>query len=190
MVQSSIYTTHRNFVADIVFVPGTVNVDKRNPSDGRHTHFISCAEDGIVQFWDSRFVEKEFLKKNPDYIWKPYLRLEVFRMDGTGELGLSRLLLQKNQPNAQFWATSDEGELCLLDWSVRPAANQDDGPKITEYVKFVYESEKEYRPCLALERSKFFPNLILTVHDFHYAIWKIDMEDYQQPIFRSATSNN
>lgn len=48
MVQSSIYTTHRNFVADIVFVPGTVNVDKRNPSDGKYTHFISCAEDGIV----------------------------------------------------------------------------------------------------------------------------------------------
>jgi len=93
MVQSSIYSTHKNFVSDLVFVPGSINVDKRNPGDGKLTHFISCSEDGVVQFWDSRFVEKEFLKKNPDYVWKPYLRMEVNRTDGTGELGLSRLLL-------------------------------------------------------------------------------------------------
>jgi hypothetical protein len=170
-----------------VFVPGTVNVDKRNVSDGKYTHFISCSEDGVAQFWDTRHVDKEFLKKNPEVTWKPYLKLDVHRMDGTGELGLSRLLLQRDQTNTLFWATSDEGDLCLIDWSVRPAGGGDDGPKITEYVKHMYESEKEYRPALALQRSKFFPNLILTVHDFHYAIWKIDLEDYDQPIFRSVT---
>lgn len=66
----------------------------------------------------------------------------------------------------------------------------DDGPKYAEYVKFTYESEKEYRPALALERSPFFPNLLLTVHNFHFAIWKIDLENYNEPIFRSATSVN
>lgn len=135
-------------------------------------------------------MEKEFLKKNPDYIWKPFLKMDVYRMDGTGELGLSRLLLQKDQTNPYFWATSDEGDLCLIDWSVRPAANPDEGPKITEYVKLMYESEKEYRPCLALQRSKFFPNLLLTVHDFHFAIWKIDLKEFEEPIFRSLTCTN
>ena len=89
-----------------------------------------------------------------------------------------------------FWATSDEGDLVHIDWSVRPVLNQEDGPKITEYVKYMYESEKEYRPCLALQRSKFFPNLILTVHDFHYAIWKIDLKEYEKPIFKSLTCTN
>jgi len=61
---------------------------------------------------------------------------------------------------------------------------------MTEYVKFTYECEKEYRPALALERSKFFPNLLMTVHDFHFAIWKIDLPEYEKPIFRSVTCNN
>ena len=56
--------------------------------------------------------------------------------------------------------------------------NDDGGPKFAEYVKHTYESEKEYRPALALERSPFFPNLLLTVHNFHFAIWKIDLEGY------------
>jgi hypothetical protein len=80
--------------------------------------------------------------------------------------------------------------LVSIDWSVKPAAGGDDGPKFAEYVKFTYESEKEYRPALALERSTFFPNLILTVHNFHFAIWKVDLEDYNSPIFRSVSSIN
>ena len=145
MAQSSIYHTHKNFVSDLVFVPGTIDVDKRAKSEGKQTHFISCSEDGIVQFWDSRQVDKEELKKNTKDGWKPFNRLEVYRMDGTGELGLSRILLQSNQTTPLLWATSDEGDLCLIDWSVRPILGGDDGPKITEYVKHMYESEKEYR---------------------------------------------
>lgn len=79
----------------------------------------------------------------------------------------------------------------MVDWAIRPVGNMnDDAPKITEYVKFTYESEVEYRPALALERSKFFPNLLMTVHDFHFAIWKIDLEEYEKPIFRSVACNN
>jgi hypothetical protein len=74
-------------------VPGTTNVDKRSPSEGKSTHFISISEDGIINIWDSRTIDKEALKKAPDTIWKPYLRMEAFKQDGTGELGLSRALL-------------------------------------------------------------------------------------------------
>lgn len=164
-------------------------MDKRNPSEGKVTHFFSCSEDGVAHIWDIRHIDRDALKKNPDIFWRPYNSLMLFRIDGTGELGLSRILIQKAQTNPMFWSTSDEGDLCLIDWSVRPVL-QDDGPKITEYVKFMYESEKEYRPCLALQRSKFFPNLLMTVHDFHFAIWKIDLEEYEQPIFRSLTCVN
>jgi hypothetical protein len=68
-------------------------VDKRNQSDGKSTHFLSISEDGIVNIWDTRPVEKESLKKTPDLIWKPFLRLDIFKQDGSGELGLSRILL-------------------------------------------------------------------------------------------------
>ena len=93
MCQSSILNSHKNFVGDIAFIQATVNVDKRNPSDGKATHFLSISEDGIVNVWDTRQVEKENLKKNPDFIWKPFLRLDLFKQDGSGELGLSKALL-------------------------------------------------------------------------------------------------
>lgn len=80
----------------MAFIPGTVNVDRKWLSDGKSTHLITCSEDGIINIWDTRLVDKEFLKKSNDLAWKPYLRLEVFKQDGTGELGLSRILLQKN----------------------------------------------------------------------------------------------
>jgi len=79
LCQSSIIASHKNFVGDIAFIPPTINVDKRNPSAGKHTHFISISEDGIVNLWDTRPVDKEALKLAPEYIWKPYLKLDLFK---------------------------------------------------------------------------------------------------------------
>ena len=93
LCQSSIIASHKNFVGDIAFIPPTINVDKRNPSQGKSTHFMSISEDGIVNLWDTRPVDKESLKLAPEYIWKPYLKLDLFKQDGSGELGLSRILL-------------------------------------------------------------------------------------------------
>lgn len=179
-------SSHKNFVGDIAFVPQNINVDKRNPSEGKFTHFLSVSEDGIVNIWDTRPVDKDALQKQPDYMWKPFLRLDLFKQDGSGELGLSRCLIDRSAATPTFWAASDEGDLVLVDWSVKPVGGGDDGPKFAEYVKFTYESEKEYRPALALERSPFYPNLLLTVHNFNFAIWKIDLDNYDQPIFASA----
>lgn len=55
---SQLVMSHKNFVSDLAFVPGTINVDKRNPSNGKQTHLISISEDGIVNIWDTRQVEK------------------------------------------------------------------------------------------------------------------------------------
>jgi hypothetical protein len=51
-----------------------VKVDRKNPpADGRHVHFISVSEDGLVCIWDTRPVEKELIRHNPEYIWKPFM---------------------------------------------------------------------------------------------------------------------
>jgi hypothetical protein len=57
-----------------------------------------------------------------------------------------------------------------------------------EYVKIHYESERTYRPILALERSPFFDDLILTVHDFYFCIWKTSLQDFDKPIFKSSST--
>jgi WD40 repeat protein len=91
---SSIVQSHRSFVSDIIFIPATVKVDRKNPGpDGKMTHFLSCSEDGIVCIWDSRLVEKEAIRNTTDFIWKPFLQITLFRPDGSGDLGLSKVLI-------------------------------------------------------------------------------------------------
>jgi len=55
---------------------------------------------------------------------------------------------------------------------------------VTEY----YPSERNYRNTLAFQRSPFDPDLYLTIHDFHFAIWKMG-KGYEEPIFRSSPTN-
>jgi hypothetical protein len=49
-----------------------------------------------------------------------------------------------------------------------------------------YDCERTYRPILALERSPFYDDLLLTVHDFYFCIWKTSLVDVDKPIFKSA----
>lgn len=77
----------------------------------------------------------------------------------------------------------------MIDWSVRNigdpkklgAKAQDTNP---EYIKTLYESERNLRPVLELARSPIFDDLLLTVHDFYFCIWKVSI-GYTLPIFRS-----
>lgn len=188
---SNIDKSHKSYVADIKFVPGGVKVDRKNPNDGKSLHFISCSEDGQVNIWDTRNIEIKELKilaSKGRLGWAPFLSITLFRSEG-GELGLSRILLEHDQTTPTFWAASSEGELCLIDWSIRPlAAAEGSEVRQVEYVQRIYESERNSRPCLALERSPFYDDLMMTVHDFHFAIWKISMTHREEPIFRSANS--
>ena len=120
--------------------------------------------------------------------WAPVITITAARSEG-GELGLSRILFEESQTTPTFWGASDEGELALIDWSIRPAPGGGEGaPREPEYVQRIYESERNSRPVLALERSPFYDDLLLTVHDFHFAIWKISLLEREEPIFRSASS--
>ncbi len=85
-------SSHKNFVADIAFIPKGVKIDRKMQVDGRSMHFVSCAEDGIVNIWDTKPVEKEMIKANPEFIWRPMVQFSLFRQDGSGEMGLSRIL--------------------------------------------------------------------------------------------------
>jgi WD40 repeat protein len=107
-------------VNDIQFVPPNFNVDRRNPSDGKTTHFLSCSEDGSVNIWDTRSATQQVLQKTPEATWNPYLQINLFRSDGSGEMGLTRLLFDPKQQMPTFLAASDEGDLVLVDWSIKP----------------------------------------------------------------------
>ena len=50
--------------------------------------------------------------------------------------------------------------------------------KLAEYVRTQYDSERNSRPVLSLERSPFYDDILLTVHDFHFSIWKTSLDDF------------
>jgi len=50
------------------------------------------------------------------------------------------------------------------------------------------DSERNFRPTLALERSPYYEDLVLTIHDFHFAIWKTSIDTQETPIFRSSNT--
>jgi hypothetical protein len=81
--------------------------------------------------------------------------------------------------------------LLLIDWNVKPVGaptGEEGATKFVEYVKHTYDCERNYRPTLALERSPFFEDLLLTVHDFNFCIWKTSLQDFDYPIFKSSNT--
>lgn len=72
---SEIAESHKNFVADIQFIPNNIKVDKKNPTQGKSQHFVSVAEDGRLLIWDTRECDKDKIKEREatgkKFVWKP-----------------------------------------------------------------------------------------------------------------------
>jgi len=92
---SLIRSSHRAAINDIKWVPKTVKVDRKNPNINVYSHIATCAEDGMICLWDSRHVSKEERKEAKKEIqWEPFMKIQLYRKDGTGELGLTRILFR------------------------------------------------------------------------------------------------
>lgn len=91
---------------------------------------------------------------------------------------MSKVLFENGQTTPTFYASSDEGDLVFVDWSIKPPATAADAEKaVAEHVRTQYESERNNRHIVALERSPFYDDLLLTVHDFNFCIWKTSLEE-------------
>lgn len=62
LILSNIDKSHKSYVSDIKFIPGTVKVDRKAPNEGKSFHFVSCSEDGQVHIWDTRNIDLAELK--------------------------------------------------------------------------------------------------------------------------------
>ena len=47
-----------------------------------------------------------------------------------------------------------------------------------------WDHEKCFRPTVGLDISKFFPYIVLTVYDYHFSVWNVEL-DVPKPIFSS-----
>merc|ERR1711865_1270574 len=77
-------------------------------------------------------------------------------------------------------ATTEEGELIFGDWAAR--VEEDRKP---EFCKKQFAVSKTFRPMLSLERSPFFPDILLGVSHWAFFLWKDGVKEH---LFQSCSS--
>ena len=97
-------------------------------------------------------------------------------------ISISRL---ETPPSSRFYCTTEEGEMVVGDW--KPSAEGGE-----HFVQQVHQDH--FRPNVSLTPSPFFPQLLLSVGDAQFNIWKkppiLDEESSKmQMIFSSSSSS-
>eukprot|EP00742_Colponemidia_sp_Colp-10_P002537 GILJ01002711.1.p1 GENE.GILJ01002711.1~~GILJ01002711.1.p1 ORF type:complete len:864 (-),score=136.71 GILJ01002711.1:252-2471(-) len=181
---STIDDSHKRPVSDLTWLPEKVEIDRKGnmlqTADGFSNQFVSTSGDGQILYWDIRFVKEH--KRDPDIHWRPLFRFQLYRPDNGSELGGCHLCFPGHLVNSQFYCTTEDSELLLVDWSARSM----DEEKKPENVLSLLDTDKTFRPTLSLQRSPFFSDILLTVHDWSFNIWK---EGVDTPIFTSSYSS-
>lgn len=189
---SVIDESHKKPVLAIEWLPPNLEIERRGRAvekggtDGACKYFCTTAGDGQVMIWDFQAV-LEALNDN-DFSWKPVHRIQLQRQDSGTEMGLCQLLYCKDRKdekgNAQltnFYGSTEEGELMFGDWAAK--AEEDRKP---EFCKKMFTVSKTFRPMLSLERSPFFPDILLGVTDWAFYLWK---DGTQEHLFQSCCSS-
>jgi WD40 repeat protein len=194
---SVIDESHKKAVLAIEWLPSNLEIERRGKKgdasekgekDGPPKYFLTTAGDGQVMIWDFPSVIEglnEF-----DFMWKPIHKIQLQRQDSGTEMGLGHILYchdrcddKGNKQLTNFYATTEEGELIFGDWGAR--VEEDRKP---EYTKKMFNISKTFRPMLSLERSPFFPDILLGVTDWAFYLWRDGVKDH---LFQSSyTSGN
>jgi hypothetical protein len=173
-------------------------------TDGVSQQLISVAADGLVLFWDLR-VKKE--DKSGGFLWTPVWRVHLSSPDVGGELcGLQCSLRRQStlSPPAAKAPAEGEGEgegeeeedkapaVEDNEWKSEFAVGTEDGQLVhgtwvlpeEEGALFVKSTVlAHYGPTVAVERSPFFEECVLTVGDWAFSIF---MAAAQQPVVKSC----
>lgn len=192
---SMIDESHKRPVLAIEWLPGGLEVERRGrtvekgtPEDSPSKYLLTAAGDGQVLIWN--FLEAKESLNDHDFLWRPVHRVQLQRQDSGTEMGLCHLLYatgifieekdakkkaegERKKALTNFYASTEEGELIFGDW----AAKQEEDRK-PEFCKKMLTVSKTFRPMLSLERSPFFPDVILGVTDWAFFIWKEGIDEH------------
>ena len=141
-------------------------------------------------------------------VWAPIFKAPLKRLEGVGELSLCKVSvsgnLKANVANgtalpgdirSHLMISTEEGDvifsdICAKKEAAHHAARDDEDEKEEgegggrQFVKWMARDHP--RPCVALQQSPFFPDILLSVGDWNFHIWKVG-ED--KPLFVSPVSS-
>lgn len=185
-IASNIDESHRKAVMAIEWLPATLEFERRgraierNPKDGPVKYFLTIAGDGQVLIWDFQSALDSI--NDVDFVWKPVHKIQLLRQDSGTEMGCGHILYCKDRDHlANFYASTEEGELIFGDWF--PAKVDED--RKPDFWKKMFTISKTFRPMLSLERSPFFPDVLLGVTDWAFFLWS-DRGQVQELLFQSS----
>eukprot|EP00443_Scrippsiella_acuminata_P000933 CAMPEP_0115250932 /NCGR_PEP_ID=MMETSP0270-20121206/43367_1 /TAXON_ID=71861 /ORGANISM="Scrippsiella trochoidea, Strain CCMP3099" /LENGTH=957 /DNA_ID=CAMNT_0002666333 /DNA_START=8 /DNA_END=2882 /DNA_ORIENTATION=- len=173
-VLSIIDDSHRKAVVAIEWLPCEVFFDDRGRRPGDDL--------GLPGLLESI--------NDADHQWKPVHKIQLQRQDSGTEMGCCQILYCHDRYDdkgtkllTNFFASTEEGELIYGDWAAQ--GGEDRKP---EFMKQMFTISKTFRPTLSLERSPFFPDILLAVTDWAFYLWKDDLwkEGIKEPLFQSS----
>ncbi|KAJ3414206.1 WD repeat-containing protein 63 [Chytridiales sp. JEL 0842] len=207
---SSIEFSHRSSIADLQWLPAQYLVSnngeiQENPEGGVR-QLVTASLDGQVCFWDTKRKDVKSL----DMVWKPFFRLSLSSMDNTFDYGLMKISLkgmmsaiekmgseaniantsekpekgEKQPPETnltKFFAATEEGDLITADL-VQEKTTEEKASRVEHCYSWHFGTVSD------LQRSPFFPDILLSVGGWSFHIWKEKLTT--GPLLSSAPSGS
>jgi len=176
---SELPDSHTTTVTDLKWLGAEIEVTNKGKvgqnKSGECNFFATTSPDGKVMFWDIRV--KKDLKKN-EIFWIPTFKIGLTRGEIAGDLGAFKFIFGNISSTTKFFCTSMDGEVAYCDFE------KPDGETHPEHTKMVSDSHSGQ--VVAVERSPFFPDIILSVGDWTFKIFK---EGVSTPLISSPSAD-
>jgi hypothetical protein len=127
-------------------------------------------------------------------LWAPIFKAHLKRLEGVGELSLCKLspttpihgasVLGKpshfaGDSRSQFIIATEEGDVIFTDLSARKEAGhtnkEEDDDEEVEFSCVKWITMDHPRPSVCLQESPFFPQIVLSISDWNFHIWKVSL---------------
>ncbi|SCM08193.1 conserved Plasmodium protein, unknown function [Plasmodium chabaudi adami] len=193
---SCIEESHRREVTSLIFLSDKtliISEKKISINTQKNSHLLlSVSVDGIILIWNATNIERvksktEIKKKDIEladelYSFKPIFKINITRPNTEYSLGFTYFhFLEINSHTSQFFAFSEEGEYVI--GNIYNCMQKDKNFSIVSEINSDY---KNFKTLLSIKRNNIIKNLILTLTDHNFYLWK---EDEKHPFFISPKSN-
>ena len=188
---SSLKWTHQSLISAVKWYPAGYSYKKKgqmifSKDDHESSIVVSLGEDGIAMIWDFRSLSlhdpkgAQNINDVNDYLQPT--RIEVNKVDSIGRIiGTGLEIEEVKEFKFYFYISTDEGQVYCVDIAAKNTADNPTGNVLRHY------NNRYFRPVLFFEKSPFFNDIFITVHDFHFSLWSTGRS---KPIFMSPNLDN